>query len=427
MSSKTAPARKAGTSSSKTNQASKSAASSAAEEVADDDFGGYGSDIAPTEGVKKPKTAAAKAKKPKDDHVTPMEHVQKDDEPRKRTSSRIQSKGKSADLSQTSANISSKPSTKSSSQTASENAGKGNSSEENEDTDLRARIKEMTSEIAKMRTQLDRRTDERDGYAKQVKELKDKKAAVSDELYDKYKAAADSRATAQDQVIDTLQKLNDKLTSRVETLERDLKTAKTAKPVEKEVKKVPEPDADAMKKLKARLQAAEEESKQKDIQLKDYETEVKLAKDALASANKKLVTAQSASSITRDAEETAKDSDIIKWYEDLTNLVVLSVKVHQGDCGREVTFVCVETLAEHSLSFRARCYTTAKEDPSKAGSWIYTKQVDYTPIGLEAEKDSTFLARLDMLKDPFTFTRDQAYAFMANLQEKMTAEEDAEQ
>lgn len=67
-------------------------------------------------------------------------------------------------------------------------------------------------------------------------------------------------------MIDTLQKLNDKLTSRVETLERDLKTAKTAKPVEKEVKKVPEPDADAMKKLKARLQAAEEESKQKDIQ-----------------------------------------------------------------------------------------------------------------------------------------------------------------
>lgn len=86
------------------------------------------------------------------------------------------------------------------------------------------------------------------------------------------------------------------------------------------------------------------------LTVKDYETEVKLPKDALASTNKKLVTAQSASSITRDAEETAKDSDIIKWYEDLTNLVVLSVKVHQGECGREVTFVCVETLAEHSES-----------------------------------------------------------------------------
>lgn len=156
----------------------------------------------------------------------------------------------------------------------------------------------------------------------------------------------------------------------METLERDLKTAKTTKPVEKEVNKAPEPDADALKRLKVRLQAAEDESKQKDIQrksrsgwtegifyergllclVKDYETEVKLAKDALASTNKKLVTAQSASSITRDAEETAKDSDIIKWYEDLTNLVVLSVKVQQGDCGREVTFVCVETLAEHSES-----------------------------------------------------------------------------
>jgi hypothetical protein len=186
--------------------------------------------------------------------------------------------------------------------------------------------------------------------------------------------------------------------------------------------------------------------------VKDYETEVRLARDAIASTNKKLVTAQSASSISRDAEETAKDSDIIKWYEDLTNLVVLSVKVIPGDCGREVTFVCVETLADHSryritqviswyavnmlmcfrflragLSFRARCYTTAKEDPSKPGSWIYTKQVDYTPIGLEAEKDQTFLSRLDMLKDPFTFTRDQAYAFMANLQEKMSLGEEAEE
>jgi hypothetical protein len=69
-------------------------------------------------------------------------------------------------------------------------------------------------------------------------------------------------------VIETLQKLNDKLTSRVETLERDLKTAKTAKPVEKEVKRAPEPDADALKKLKAKLQAVEEESKQKDVQRK---------------------------------------------------------------------------------------------------------------------------------------------------------------
>ena len=49
--------------------------------------------------------------------------------------------------------------------------------------------------ICQMRGQLDRRTEERDSYAKQVKELKDKKMAVTDELHDKYKAAADSRAT----------------------------------------------------------------------------------------------------------------------------------------------------------------------------------------------------------------------------------------
>lgn len=91
------------------------------------------------------------AKKPKDDPVTPMEDVQEDDEPRKRTSSRIQSKGKSNDLSRTSDNVSSsKPSAKASSQKASEIAAKRSSGEEDEDTDLRARIKEMTSEIAKV-------------------------------------------------------------------------------------------------------------------------------------------------------------------------------------------------------------------------------------------------------------------------------------
>ena len=46
-----------------------------------------------------------------------------------------------------------------------------------------------------MRSHLDKCMGERDNYAKQVKELKDKRMAVTDELYDKYKAAADSRAT----------------------------------------------------------------------------------------------------------------------------------------------------------------------------------------------------------------------------------------
>jgi hypothetical protein len=51
----------------------------------------------------------------------------------------------------------------------------------------------------------------------------------------------------------------------VTSLEKDLKLAKTAKPVEKEVKKQPEVDGDIVKKLKARLQAVEQESKHKDV------------------------------------------------------------------------------------------------------------------------------------------------------------------
>lgn len=137
--------------------------------------------------------------------------------------------------------------------------------------------------VKQIRSQLDRRTEERDSYAKQVKDLKEKKTAVTDELYDKYKAAADSRATgmsktlltrtmsdsrisAQDEVINTMQKINDKLSSRVNILEKELAAAKTVKVVEKEVKPQPDQDAGALKKLKAKLQAVEEESKQKDTQ-----------------------------------------------------------------------------------------------------------------------------------------------------------------
>lgn len=143
------------------------------------------------------------------------EDIQEEDEqPRKRTSSRIQSKGKGTDVSQSSASIpSSKSAGKSTQKKTPDDIAKKDSADEVEDEDLRSRLKEMRNEITKvgfrfcspedaclpqcleqMKAQLERRTDERDSYAKQVKELKEKKTAVADELYDKYKVAADSRA-----------------------------------------------------------------------------------------------------------------------------------------------------------------------------------------------------------------------------------------
>ena len=65
-----------------------------------------------------------------------------------------------------------------------------------------------------------------------------------------------------------MQKINDKLSSRVASLEKELVAAKSAKVVEKEAKPPPDPDADALKRLKATLQAVEEASKQKDVQRK---------------------------------------------------------------------------------------------------------------------------------------------------------------
>lgn len=76
----------------------------------------------------------------------------------------------------------------------------------------------------------------------------------------------DASVAAQDEVIQTMQKINDKLSSQVGSLEKELVAAKSVKVIEKEAKPPPDPDASALKRLKAKLHAVEEESKQKDVQ-----------------------------------------------------------------------------------------------------------------------------------------------------------------
>ena len=76
------------------------------------------------------------------------------------------------------------------------------------------------------------------------------------------------------------------------------------------------------------------------------------------------------------------------------------------------------------LNFKLKCYTKAAPNPNKAGDWIYTKQMDYLPANLEAEKDREFVKRLQVFKDGFTVPRDQASSFWEALKEKMSPLED---
>ncbi len=77
---------------------------------------------------------------------------------------------------------------------------------------------------------------------------------------------------------------------------------------------------------------------------KDYETEVRLSKEA--AQKRSTSTATAAPSVS--PEDQAKDAALIKLYEDLTNLTIPSIRFKEGGAGQEVTFVCVQTMDRRS-------------------------------------------------------------------------------
>ncbi len=80
---------------------------------------------------------------------------------------------------------------------------------------------------------------------------------------------------------------------------------------------------------------------------KDYDTEVRLSKEAALKRSTGAAAAPAPS-----FAESAKDTLLIKLYEDLTNLAVPIIKIKEGGAGQEVTFVCVQTVDGRSTSTR---------------------------------------------------------------------------
>lgn len=102
-----------------------------------------------------------------------------------------------------------------------------------------------------------------------------------------------------------------------------------------------------MAELKSLKDALRKKDSETALARRDLEAELNMAKQALAAANKK-----AASAGPVDASESAKDSHVIKLYEDMTNLNIPVIKVSQSKLGDEVTFVCVQTVGEQSGSQR---------------------------------------------------------------------------
>jgi hypothetical protein len=185
----------------------------------------------------------------------------------------------------------------------------------------------------------------------------------------------------------------------------------------------------------------------------DLEQEIKISKAALAESQRqaaamsKMTKSPGVSTSAKDvAADREQNEQIIKLYEDMTNLMVPKVNLVRGGNGEEVTFVCVQTIdgrseswpefdfqnmtderflsrSSEGMSFKLKIYKKASPDPAQPGSWIYTKVMRYIPLDLELQ-DQAFVNALGVFKDSLEMPMDQAMAFWTNLRDSMTQDEE---
>jgi len=106
-----------------------------------------------------------------------------------------------------------------------------------------------------------------------------------------------------------------------------------------------------------------------DTLTQDLQQEIKISKAALAESQKqaaamsKMTKSPAVNTSAKDvAADREQNEQIIKLYEDLTNLMVPKVNIVKGGNGEEVTFVCIQTVDGRSESINGTRNATLKRD-----------------------------------------------------------------
>ncbi|KAF4603753.1 hypothetical protein EYR40_000923 [Pleurotus pulmonarius] len=126
-----------------------------------------------------------------------------------------------------------------------------------------------------------------------------------------------------------------------------------------------------------------------------------------------------------NAPADPKSGEIIRFYEDMTELPVVSI-THQGvsqySNDDEWLLRCIYSVSdttgnEESRSFSLDFSIRTRFEPSSEGKTKET--LHYIPLSLDKEK-SEIVDRLDFLKAPFTFERSQLAVFLRTLRDTLT-------
>ncbi|KAK0483876.1 hypothetical protein IW261DRAFT_985574 [Armillaria novae-zelandiae] len=299
-------------------------------------------------------------------------------------------------------------------------------------------------EVKRLRRELTEARERADKYSKQLEELFAIRHTEPEHLLTEYRKQSDSKMEAQDALI---RELTSNLAKK-EPLIREGKTSvlhlMTREAVEEE-KETLERD---VQRYKGRMEVCDRDLKEKDKKILEQEQTIKdlrvelqaeidrannLAKDprrppGSAQRNNRGQTVLGA--------QEPKHGATIKFYEDVTNLLITNVrneKCSKRDKEEDWILTCIYTYVDEdspgdpdsngkSLNFNLRLCHELNEGNE------YADAILYSPLELDKETEE-FVNQLDFLSGPFTFPRRQLPVFIRTINNtigKTTQEEEGE-
>ncbi|TFY57000.1 hypothetical protein EVJ58_g7289 [Rhodofomes roseus] len=196
-----------------------------------------------------------------------------------------------------------------------------------------------------------------------------------------------------------------------------------------------------VRRLKDVIKQKDTEVADKDRKIAELERDVKEMRFELnqeIERGKTLAARPQGASLVRSAvkpDGDPRNAAVIKLYEDMSNLLVISAKVEKSQyLGLdENVFICVYTHTQGeansdeenaSLSFNLRELYERPEgsDPSQPvqSKKELVRKCKYTPLNVD-DKDPEFFQRLEFFKEPFLFAWDQLTVFLKTLTDRMAA------
>lgn len=136
---------------------------------------------------------------------------------------------------------------------------------------------------------------------------------------------------------------------------------------------------------------------------REYDEEVAHSRQ-MQRANEKRpsVPVASASAEAPSSEESEKDQQSLRFYEDATGFTILNVNLKETAAGKDITMSCLQSAEGRSFAFKLRRYAVLDRAARK---WV--KQLDFTPEKVENERDKVLVSRLGPFTQAFTVPLDE--------------------